>query len=58
MAVMPLLAPKTARIAPAPPVAPPADRAPAGLADGTAEPLAAELRAIVGEARSSAGPAT
>ena len=42
---MPLLTPKTARIAPAPPAAPPADRAAPEVADGTASRLAAELRA-------------
>ncbi len=44
----PLLEPDTARIAPPPPLPPPSDRAPAGLAAGTEERLAAELRAIVG----------
>ena len=47
---MPLLAPKTSRIAPAPPVPAPPDRAPADLAGGTAAPLAAGLRRVLGEA--------
>ena len=44
----PLLEPQTARIAPPPPQPPPSDRAPAGIATGTGERLASELRAIVG----------
>ena len=44
----PLLSPATERIAPAPPGQPPADRAPAAIADGTGGRLAAELAAIVG----------
>ncbi len=46
----PLLEPKTARIAPAPPLPPPADRAPAALAAGTDTALAAALGDIVGGA--------
>jgi D-lactate dehydrogenase len=46
---MPLLTPKTSRIAPEPPAAPPADRADPEVADGTAAELAAELRAVVGD---------
>ena len=46
---MPLLAPKTSLIAPVPPVPPPSDRASAGLAGGTAEPLAAGLRQVLGD---------
>ena len=45
---MPLLAPKPSRLAPLDP-SPSADRAPDDLAAGTPEPLASELRAIVGE---------
>src|SRR5689334_15581833 len=45
----PLLEPKTARIAPAPPLPPPSDRAPAGLAAGADARLAGALRDIVGE---------
>ncbi|HEX6601781.1 MAG TPA: FAD-binding and (Fe-S)-binding domain-containing protein, partial [Solirubrobacterales bacterium] len=48
LTVTPLLSPATERIAPAPPGQPPADRAPAAIADGTGGRLAAELAAIVG----------
>ena len=44
----PLLEPKTARIAPAPPLPPPPDRAPAGLAAGADARLVGALEGIVG----------
>jgi len=48
--VTPLLEPRTERIAPDPPDPVPADHAPAAIAAGTDPAMAAELRAIVGDA--------